>query len=400
MVQRDSYISREIERALQQALARGKSVFLLGPRQTGKTTLISHIPTDESISLIQPGVRQHYERNPSVFCSEVEALAEKVKKKPVVAVDEVQLVPELMDVVQDLIDRHVAQFILTGSSARKLRRAAHVNFLPGRVINFKLSPLSLAELTSLPSIHELLHYGSLPGIMREEDVFSREVDLTSYVSTYLEEEIRAEAVVRNLGAFGRFMALAASESGNMISMRKLSEEIGVSHSTISSYYQILEDCLIIERVDALVKSKVGRNLMKSPKYLFYDLGIRRLSAREGVGLPEKHLRQLFEQFIGLELIRYCQQRMIHSKVYYWRDRSGPEIDWILEREGQYIPIEVKWTTMPKEKDARHLQLFLKEYENSEVGYIVCRVPLPCKIAEKIYAIPWQHLADIDELLKK
>ena len=143
---------------------------------------------------------------------------------------------------QDLIDRGRANFILTGSSARKLRRGARINLLPGRVAALRIDPFSLLELPA-KDLHERLLYGSLPGILSVGNNVDRETDLESYVTTYLEEEVRAEAVVRNLGDFARFLELAASESGGIINLRKLSQEIGVAHTTIGAYYQILEDCL-------------------------------------------------------------------------------------------------------------------------------------------------------------
>ncbi len=387
-----TYIPRNIDVAIQQTLARKKSILLLGPRQTGKTTLVNHLESDISISLIQPAVRNHYEREPSSLAEEIEAKYEIENKKPLIVIDEVQLVPELLDVAQDLIDRDIAQFVLTGSSARQLRKAAHMNLLPGRIVYFRLAPFSLSEIPHEDSIEDLLYYGSLPGIVNTESHEMKGVDLQSYVEVYL-EEIRAEAVVRNVASFGRFLELAASESGNLVSMRKLSEEIGVAHTTISSYYQILEDCLVVEKVEPLIKTKVRRKLSKSPKYLFFDLGVRRLAAKSGVSLPEKYLGQLFEQFVGLELIRQCQQQTGVRRLYYWRDTKGPEVDWVLEVEGKYIPIEVKWTASPKEKDARHLQTFLQEYDNCERAYVVCRVPRARKLGENIYAIPWQALRD-------
>src|SRR3989338_8570228 len=167
-------------------------------RQTGKTTLISCFKSDLFISLVPPEIRQRYEKSPGLLTGEVETLENKgVSKRPLVFLDEVQKVPSILDSVQDLIDRRKANFILTGSSARKLRRGSQVNLLPGRVVALRLDPLILREAPA-SNLEERLLFGALPGILSVAHSEERETDLESYVTTYLEEEIRAEAVVRNL----------------------------------------------------------------------------------------------------------------------------------------------------------------------------------------------------------
>lgn len=388
-----NYIFRNLQETIQETLARGKSVLLLGPRQTGKTTLIKHLETDYQISFIQPIIRLRYERQPSILTAEIEGLAKQISKKPLVVVDEVQKVPEILDVAQDLIDRNIAQFILTGSSARKLKQPGRINLLPGRVVALRLDPLMLNELPApyISNINNLLLYGSLPGILATLNERDKEIDLISYVSTYLEEEIRAEAVVRNVASFSRFLALAASESGNIVNLTKLSQEIGVAHTTIAAYYQILEDCLIAERIEPLYYTKTRRKLIKSAKYLFFDLGVRRIAANEGILLPESYLGRIFEQFIGLELIRCTRLLQHRAKVYFWRDSNGPEVDWVIECNNHYYPIEVKWSEAPSVQDVKHLQLFIKEHSNVTGGIIVCRTPRRLQLTANIIALPWQEL---------
>lgn len=388
------YIQRLLEERIRHAISRNKSVLLFGARQTGKTTLTGRFHPDMTISFIQPDIRQRYEKSPQLLGGEVEALASKTSgDRPLVILDEVQKVPGILDVVQDLIDRGKANFILTGSSARKLRRSAHVNLLPGRVSVFKLDPFSLNELPA-KNLEERLLYGSLPGILLVQNLSDRESDLESYVTTYLEEEVRAEAAVRNLGHFARFLELAASESGRIVNLRKLSQEIGVSHTTIGAYYQILEDCLIAEKIEPLTQSKTRKKLTKSDRYLFFDLGVRRLAAREGTKLSRDTLGRLFEQFVGLELLRYAHARNHSTKIHFWRDPDGPEVDWIIDREGIYTPIEVKWTDRPAPGDIRHLEVFLSEYKSAKTGYIVCQTPRKIKLSDNVYALPWQALESL------
>lgn len=388
------YIKRLLEDKIAHALGRNKSVLLLGARQTGKTTLISRFKHDLLVSFVQPDIRQRYEKSPHLLKGEVESLvAADTGKRALVILDEVQKVPVILDVVQDLIDRGKANFILTGSSARKLRRGAHVNLIPGRIVALRMDPFSLQEVPA-NDLHERLLYGSLPGIIAVGAQSDKETDLESYVTTYLEEEIRSEAVVRNLGDFARFLELSASESGGIINLRKLSQEIGVSHTTIGAYYQILEDCLIAERIKPLTHSKTRKKLTKSEKYLFFDLGVRRLAAHEGTKLPKETFGLLFEQFIGLELLRNARAIGRAVKIRFWRDPDGPEVDWVVDEEGVYTPLEVKWTDNPTSADIRHLKVFLSEYKSAKEGFLVCRVPRKTKLSDKISAVPWQSISEI------
>ncbi len=169
-------IARQIEGRMRQALGRHKSVLLLGPRQTGKTTLLQQLQPDVVLNFLRPEVRQRYERSPQLLGTEVEALAERTRgRKPLIALDEVQRVPDLVNSVQDLVDRKLAQFILTGSSARELRRGRDTNWLPGRLAPLRLDPFSLAEREP-PSLEHALVFGSLPGIARASDDAAREED--------------------------------------------------------------------------------------------------------------------------------------------------------------------------------------------------------------------------------
>ncbi len=388
----DEKLARSLENKLSRILKRGKSVLLLGPRQTGKTTLINQYKADLEITLLIAKNRRQYEADPDLLIREVRAINKNSGRAPLVIIDEVQKVPSLMDGVQYLIDKNLGQFILTGSSARKLRHNKNINLLPGRVIQLYLDPLTLGELQEpLPSIEDLLVYGSLPAIYLEKDAHIREEELDSYVDLYLEEEVRAEALVRDIGAFENFLQLAAIESGNIVNFDKISQDIGVARTTIAAYYQVLEDCLIAERIEPYTTSKTRKKLTKSPKYLLFDLGLRRLAAKEPPTLPQKYLGGLFEQFVGLELIRWSHLQDQKVSVHFWRDSSGPEVDWLVCCNKELIPIEVKWTDTPSFRDAKHLELFLSEYPSASKGYVVCQVSQPQILLEGIEAISWKDL---------
>lgn len=391
------YVTRMIEKPIAEALRRGKSILLFGARQTGKTTLIKRLKHDLYLTFANPTVRLKYEKDPSLLVKEVEAMHDEIKRMPRMIIDEVQKIPAILDAIQFLIDEGKAQFVLTGSSARKLIHGPKVNLLPGRVVLFHLDPYSLQE-QPIEDLEKSLVYGALPSIsmIKEQDI--QEQDLDSYVETYLEEEVRAEALVRNLGAFARFLELSASESGSIINLLKLSTEIGVSHTTIASYYQILEDCLITHRIEPITKSKTRKKLTKSQKYIFFDLGVRRVAAKEGVKLPKDKFGLLFEQFIGLELIKFAKQISSKMMLKFWRDPDGPEVDWVIEHNGIWVPIEVKWTETPSLKDAKHLNVFLSEYPNTRKGYVVCRCDRRLKLSENITAISWKELSVITDSL--
>jgi predicted AAA+ superfamily ATPase len=395
-MERMSFLVRSVEKRVGRVLARGKSVLLLGPRQTGKTTLLQQLKPDVLLNLLRPEVRQRYERSPQLLGAEVEVLAEKTPgRRPLVALDEVQRVPELVNSVQDLIDRKLAQFILTGSSARKLRRGHAPNWLPGRLVPLRLDPLSLAERRPR-LLDEALVFGSLPGIALAPGDAAREEDLRAYTILYLEEEVRAEALVRNLGAFSRFLQLAALEAGSISHFRGLAQELGLPHTTVAGYYEILEDCLIAERVDPLSESRTRKKLTKSPRYLFFDLGVRRAAAEEGPRPPARVLSALFEQFVGLELLRGARQAVAPIHLRFWRDPDGPEVDWVVVAEDRWLPVEVKWSDAPTERDARHLETFMSEYPKAREAVVVCRTPKSFKLAQKITAVPWQEVPDILE----
>jgi uncharacterized protein len=389
------YIIRNLSKRLEDLLGRGKSILLLGPRQTGKTTLLARLKPDLAISFIQPRIRLQYELDPSSLADEVELL-NKTIKQPLVIVDEVQKVPLIMDVVQDLIDRDLGQFILTGSSARKLKHGSQINLLPGRVVPLYLDPLMLAEVPNEKKhLEDLLLYGSLPEITLLPSVNEKAEMLEAYVSLYLEDEVRTEAMVRNLASFARFLSLAASESGYLMNSAKLSQAIGVARTTIVDYYQILEDCLIVFKVDPLTESKVRHKLSKAKKYLVFDLGVRRIAAGEGAPLPDKLMGHLFEQFVGLELLRSSRTVSSRINLLYWKDNNGTaEVDWVLQFNEQLIPVEVKYTDKPSTQDAKHLITFMKEYSTANTAFVICRIPRPRKLSDHIIALPWQKLDDV------
>ncbi len=381
-------IARAIEAVLARHLAR-TSVLLLGPRQTGKTTLLQRLAPDLTVGLAAPPTRHRYERDPGALTGEIEALTPRRGRLLLVAIDEVQKVPALMDVAQDLIDRRRARFLLTGSSARKLRRGQEINLLPGRQVTLRLDPLSLDERHPA-SLGEALEYGSLPAIVTTPRPADREADLASYVETYLEEEVRQEALVRNVGAFGRFLEMAAQDSGRIVNYSRVSQDVGVSSVTVQAYYDILVDCLIAERVEPIIRSVSRKKLTRASRFLFFDMGVRRIAAREGTRLLPERKGELFEHYVGLELIRLLRLHQPAARLRFWRDPDGPEVDWVIEHHGRFLPIEVKLSDRPSERDVRHVEVFLDEYRAAS-GLVICTAPRKARLGRRVTAVPWQDL---------
>lgn len=383
-------LTRCIKAKIESGLARGKSILLLGPRQTGKTTLIKSLPHDRYTNLMDNALRRHYEQAPESLRQEIQALATTTQKMPLVIIDEVQRCPEIMNTIQLLIDDNVAQFIITGSSARKLRRHSNLNLLPGRVISLYLSPLIQSELPPSISLTDQFNYGTLPGIALLEKHENKNEDLMSYTDTYLEEEVRAESLVRDLGPFSRFLKLSAAESGQITHFNRLSEAVGISPVTLKEYYQILEDCMIAIRLDPFIQNSARKRLIKASRYIYFDLGVRRACANEGAPLSEKQYGQLFEQWLILETWRWKHYFAPLLSLYFWRDSNGPEIDLVIQSNDDLLPIEVKWTNNPRNKDMRHLQLFMQEYPQAKRAVIVCQIPYPQQLKDNIIALPWQE----------
>ncbi|MBN9693677.1 MAG: ATP-binding protein [Verrucomicrobia bacterium] len=403
--------------ALRTKLSRPYVHLLFGARQTGKSTLLNGLIPDDSLrfNLADPQERSRLLANPGEFAQACRALPAN-KKGQFVFVDEAQSVPAVFDAVQSLYDADKARwrFVLCGSSARKLRLTG-ANLLPGRSMVHHLYPLTLAEhpakaTTALPATSPLpfswsddqapqhpfpawdlmtrLAYGALPGIVTA-DPQDRPSLLKGYAFVHLEEEIRREAFVKDWGAFVRFLQLAATESGQILNYASISQEVGISQPTVKGYYQLLEDMFIGLRLPAYSKSP-RKNLLSTPKFLFFDLGIRHAAAgmNPSTDLVKADPGPVFEQWVGIELWNRLQY-LGEGRLYHQRSRDGAEIDFIIETGGSLTPVEVKWTEHPSLADARHLLTFLAEKpKEAQHGYVICRCPRPLQLHENVTALPW------------
>ncbi len=399
-----------MQSTLSRTLDNAQSALLLGPRQVGKTWLIQKVLEGREnvifIPLQLPSVRQDYERDPALLLRQVRARPDPVT----VFVDEAQKVPTLFDTAQYLIDERKASFIFSGSSARKLRRRG-VNLLPGRVLSLRLDPLMWRETGlsiggMIPQLRletithsgtygfdEGLVYGALPGIASEPRTEDRAQLLRSYAQIYIEEEIRAEALARNVGSFSRFLELAASESGSAPNYNKLSTESGVSAPTIKTYFSVLEDTLVIERVEPYLKN-ARKRILQTPRYFFFDLGVRNALARLPLtaDLVRAQKGILFEHAVVLELIRRCRALRKDYRVCFWRTSNGLEVDCVVDCGTTVLPIEIKSARRVALSELRGLRTFLEDYSDlAPHGYVVTMGDQPEALAENITALPWRMI---------
>ena len=393
---------------------------LFGARQTGKSTLLNGLlpPDALRIDLADPGERALHLAHPDEFRRMCQALPPKPSPR-YVFVDEAQNVPAIFDSVQSLYDgeKRRWRFVLCGSSARRLRRSG-ANLLPGRAFFHHLYPLVMSEQppadesaargesplplpwrgkeppsATFPSwpIEQRIAYGALPGVVLAEPEDRADI-LKGFATAYLEEEIRREALVRDWAAFLRFLSLAAAESGRVLNYTAIARETGLSLPTVKSHYQLLEDMFVGFALPAFSGSS-RKNLLSTPRFLFFDLGVRHAAAglTPGEDTARAQAGALFEQWVGLELWRRLQYRG-EGRLHYLRTEDGAEVDYVVETERRLIPVEVKWSEHPAIHDARHLRAFLKEHSTrADHAYLVCRCRRPMRLAPDITAIPWHDL---------
>lgn len=400
---------RNLEKEINRLIEKKQSAIILGPRQTGKTTLVkkclSVVENIMDYPLQNPGIRQEMESDPSRLIRQVEAH----RLNPLVFIDEAQKVPELFDGAQYLIDERKASFIITGSSARKLRRKG-VNLLPGRVKSFRLDPLLWNEFGWVEdddcrilgikninkaggySFEQSLIFGALPGVVGSLDDDERSETLKAYSRIYLEEEIRAEALSRKIGGFGRFLELAAQESGSSPNLTKLSLESGVSVPTIKEFYSVLEDTLVVEKVEPYLKN-ARKRILASPRYYFFDLGVRNAIARVPLNnnLLNVEKGRLFEHAVVLEIIRRIRSLGLDFKVYYWRTGGGAEVDCIIDTGSGLIPIEIKAAERVAHSELRGLKSFMDSYNDVKKAFVITNGRVPEKLTDSITAIPWRFM---------
>ena len=328
------------ERSLARLLRRtGRNALVLGPRQVGKSTLLASLRPDSTLNFASPRVFRDYVGHPERLERELDVAPESTRT---VFLDEVQRIPELLDAVQVIIDREPSRFrfLLSGSSARKLRRG-QANLLPGRVQVHRLHPLTVRELGADFDLDRVLAHGTLPGIYREPDPEVRASDLRSYTDSYLREEVQAEALVRNVGGFARLLDLVAAASGRILNVHNLSRDAGLGYETARRYLEVLEDTLVAFRVPAWSGSDRA-NLIRHGKLFLFDIGVRNALLRRPLDRPLDDERGLLlEHLVAVEIYRRLGSFWPEATLHHYRTRHGVEVDFVLSFGRETWGIEVK-----------------------------------------------------------
>ncbi len=361
-----------------------RSVLLLGPRQTGKSTLIQSLRPDLTINLAHEPTYLAFASNPG----ELEERLAGAKARTVF-IDEVQRLPSLLNTIQALLDcsGQAVKWYLTGSSARKLKRGG-ANLLPGRIHTYALGPLTVSELGERFQTMQALETGTLPGIWTERDARERRKTLSSYAATYLKEEIQAEALTRNIEGFSRFLLVVAAEAGKFLDVSKLSATAGIPRQSALRFFEILEDTLVIRRCEAFRKSE-RRRLIQSPRPFFFDTGVLNgllnnfTASRDRIGM-------LFEHLVFNQLVHGASARDRGLRVSSYRTEHGAEVDFIVEEGQRTLAIEVKASATVGRSDLRGLRSFA-EYYGKRHRPVVVYLGNVRRVVDGIDVLPWRSL---------
>ena len=359
------------------ALIEKKSHFLFGPRQTGKTSLIHHTLKGVKVyDLLDTSIYLALSQNPGRIGQELTA------EDRIVVIDEIQRLPELLNEVHRLIEKQGIRFLLTGSSARKLRRGG-VNLLGGRARTKYLHPFTYKELGDKFDLSRAIERGLLPSIYFSDDP---QADLQAYAGSYLQEEIIAEGATRNLPAFSRFLKVAALCNGQIVNFTNVSNDAQVARTTVYEYFDILKDTLILYELPSWRKSK-KRKPLASSKYYFFDVGIvSRLQGRKfRPGTPE--FGEAFETYLMHELMCYSDY-VSGESLSYWRSTSGFEVDFLI---GDHTAVEVKAKENVSATDLKPLRALSEEKKLKR--YLCVSLEPRRRRVEEVTVIPYKDFLE-------
>lgn len=363
------------KRILNINLPPGKSAFLWGPRKVGKSHwLAQHIQNAVLIDFLQTDIFADYISRPALLRERYSNTTQTI------IIDEVQMVPDILNEVHWLIENKKLSFILTGSSPRKLRRK-HANLLGGRAWRYTMTPLCSAEIEDF-DIHQAVITGLLPPHISSPDP---QQDLRAYVADYLKEEIIAEAAVQNIPAFAEFLHIAALTSGELLNYTNVARETGVQAKIVRNYFQILEDTLLGYRLQPWRKSD-NRRLIETEKFYLFDIGVSNFLARRKPQYETPEFGKSFEHFMLMELKAYQAYCNPELTIHYWRTSSGHEVDFILG--AMEVALEIKSSKRTSEWDCKALNI-LKEENNVKKCYLISFEKEPKRLCENIECLPWQ-----------
>lgn len=372
------------------SLSKDHHFFLFGARNTGKSTLLSDIFSSKHaywIDLLKSKEEQRFSRDPDLLRALVGGLDEKIRY---IIIDEVQKIPKLLDIVHSLIECTNKIFILTGSSARKLKYSG-ANLLAGRAFVFSLFPLSVFELGNDFNLEKVLRFGSLPAIFHCNSDQQRKLFLQAYTETYLKEEIWLEQHVKKLEPFRRFLEVAAQCNGKIINQHNIAKDVGVDDKTINNYFSLLEDTLIGFRLDAFHHS-FRKRLNTKPKFYLLDTGIVRALRRElSLELRPSTFSygDAFEHFIILEFIKLNAYFNKEYRFSHLRTKEDVEVDLIVDRPGlPYLFVEIKSSRDVQKQDLSSFIKITKDFPNCEAICLSCDEEV--KQFDHVRVIPWKQ----------
>ena len=385
-----------IDRILQLPLEH--TFFIFGPRQTGKSTLLKKTFSHKNTLFYDLLKSEEYLRltsTPSLFREEVMSRDKNITH---IVVDEIQRVPMLLNEIHYISENpNPPYFVLSGSSARKLKRS-HANLLAGRAWTLHLFPFTSKELGKEFSLDKALNIGTLPSVYLYKNINETKRTLRAYVETYLKEEIKAEALVRNLGNFLRFLTLAADENGNVLNFSNIARETGNSYHTVKEYFQILEDTLIGFFLLPYSKA-IRKRLIKHPKFYFFDTGVlRALNGKISINLIRKTYEygRAFEHFIITEILRLANYKEKDYKFSFYHSSSHSEVDLIIETpEEEVYAIEIKSSENPDKSMLNGLKSFKKICPKAKL-YCISQAPRKRTIND-ITILPWKEIFPLIKL---
>lgn len=338
-----------------------KSFFLLGPRGTGKTTWVKNtFPESLYFDLLEAELFNDLLANP-------QRLENFIPKQfsDWVIIDEIQRIPELLNEVHRLIEKHKYRFILTGSSARKLRRGGH-NLLAGRALTCYMHPLSASELGEDFNLAHSLKFGQLPNAYTDKNP---RAFLESYVRTYLEQEVREEGFTRSLSAFARFLEAASFSQGNVLNVSSVARECSIERKVVQNYFEILEDMLIAYKLPVFTH-RAKRRMSSHPKFFFFDTGVyRTLRPTGALDRPEEAEGAALETLFLQELIAVNDALGLNYKIFFWRPSNNLEVDFILYGKTGFTAFEVKRTGRVSRQMLTGLKSFLKGYPMARAYFV-------------------------------
>jgi len=338
---------------------KNKSFFLFGPRSTGKSCWVrAQFKAAAYVDLLEAEVCNRLLPNP-------QRLGEFIGDRELVVIDEVQKIPSLLDEVHRLIELKRLIFVLTGSSARKLKRSG-INLLAGRALTKFMHPLSASELGNDFSLTRALRFGMLPPVYVEEDA---KAFLQSYVRTYLKEEIELEGLTRNIGSFSRFLEQISFSQACPLNISQVSSDCAVARKTVEEYVKILEDLLLAYRVPVFAR-RAKRKLAAHPKFYLFDAGVFRAIRPAGpLDLPEEIEGAALETLLFQELLALNEYHALDYQISYWRTRTGLEVDFVLYGSRGLKAFEVKRSKKIRPSDLQALKAFKADYPESSVAFL-------------------------------